>query len=97
MCTAFLESFNEGRRDLAARRGQRHIICYTKYPMFYISEICRPIPLHIVIARDTVGFHHFNLRIFNLRVSNPNKSIVDVFLTRCRISMCQGLGPTKTR
>ena len=46
---------------------------------------------------ETVGFHNFNLRIFNLRVSNPNKLIVDVFLTRCRISMCQGLGPTKTR
>ena len=45
----------------------------------------------------TVGFHNFNLRTFNLRVSNPNKLIVDVFLTRCRISMCQGLGPTKTR
>ena len=43
----------------------------------------------------TVGFHNFNLRIFNLRVSNPNKLIVDVFLTRCRISMCQGLGPKK--
>ena len=42
-----------------------------------------------------VGFHNFNLRIFNLRVSNPNKLIVDVFLTRCRISMCQGLGPKK--
>ena len=41
----------------------------------------------------TVGFHNLNLRIFNLRVSNPNKLIVDVFLTRCRISMCQGLGP----
>ena len=41
----------------------------------------------------TVGFHNFNLRILNLRVSNPNKLIVDVFLTRCRISMCQGLGP----
>ena len=27
----------------------------------------------------TVGFHNFNLRIFNLRVSNPNKFIVDVF------------------
>ena len=27
----------------------------------------------------TVGFHNFNLRIFNLRVSNPNKWIVDVF------------------
>ena len=43
----------------------------------------------------TVGFHNFNLRIFNLRVSNPDKFIVDVLLTRCRISMCQGLGPTK--
>ena len=43
----------------------------------------------------TVGFHNFNLRNFNLRVSNPNKLIVDVFLTRCRISMCQGLGPKK--
>ena len=43
----------------------------------------------------TVGFHNFNLRIFNLRVSNPNELTVDVFLTRCRISMCQGLGPKK--
>ena len=42
-----------------------------------------------------VGFHNLILRIFNLRVSNPNKLIVDVFLTRCRISMCQGLGPKK--
>ena len=45
---------------------------------------------------STVGFHNFNLRNFNLRVSNPNKLIVDVFLTRCRISMCQGLGPKNT-
>ena len=43
----------------------------------------------------TVGFHNFNLQFFNLRVSNPNKFMVDVFLTRCRISMCQGLGPKK--
>ena len=27
----------------------------------------------------TVGFHNFNLRIFNLRVSNPNELIVVVF------------------
>ena len=27
----------------------------------------------------TVGFHNFNLRIFELRVSNPNKLSVDVF------------------
>ena len=46
-----------------------------------------------VWSQYTVGFHNFNLRIFNLRVSNPNKLIVDAFLTRCRISMCQGLGP----
>ena len=44
---------------------------------------------------NTVGFHNFNLRIFNLRVSNQNKLIVDDLLTRCRISMCQGLGPKK--
>ena len=43
----------------------------------------------------SVGLHKFNLRIFNLRVSNPNELIVYVFLTRCRISMCQGLGPKK--
>ena len=48
-----------------------------------------------VLYAITVGFHNFNLRMFNLRVSNPNKSIVDVCLTRCRISMCQGLGPKK--
>ena len=40
----------------------------------------------------TVGFHNLNLLIVNLKVSNPNKLIVDAFLT---ISMCQGLGPTK--
>ena len=27
----------------------------------------------------TVGFNNFNLRIFNLRISNPSKLIVDVF------------------
>ena len=43
----------------------------------------------------TPGFFNFNLRIFNLRVSNPNKLIVDDLFTRCRISMCQGLGPKK--
>ena len=30
-------------------------------------------------APTTVGFHNFNLIIFNLRVSNPNKLIVNVF------------------
>ena len=46
-------------------------------------------------APCTVGFHNFDLRIFNLRVSSPNNLIGDAFLTRCRISMCQGLGPDK--
>ena len=55
-------------------------------PPFVRNQPYRTIPY-------TVGFHKFNLRIFNLRVSNPNEFIVDVFLTRCRISMCQGLGP----
>ena len=43
-------------------------------------------------GQGAVGFHNFNLGIFNLRVSNPIKFTVDVCLTRCRISMCQGLG-----
>ena len=37
-------------------------------------------PIHIYTdAPHTVGFHNFNLRILNLRVSNPNTLIVDVF------------------
>ena len=61
----------------------------------------RRLHLHRVAAwrrtcdTSAVGFHNFNRRIFNLRVSNPNKAIVDVFLTRCRISVCQGLGTKK--
>ena len=35
---------------------------------------------HVKGCGRTVGFHNFNLRIFNLRVSNPNKLIVDVFV-----------------
>ena len=31
------------------------------------------------LGARTVGFHNFNLRIFNLRVSNPDKSIVVTF------------------
>ena len=45
----------------------------------------------------SVDFHNFNLRIFNLRVSNPNKLIGCFFDTMSDfISMCQGLGPKKT-
>ena len=36
----------------------------------------------------TVGFHNLNLRIFDLRVSNPSKPIVDVCLTRCTTYAC---------
>ena len=43
----------------------------------------------------TVGFHNFNLLIFNLRISNPNELPVDAFLTPCRVSMCQGSAPKK--
>ena len=48
-----------------------------------------PPRLRPVGALGTVGIHTSS------RVSNPNKLIVDVSLTRCRISMCQGLGPKK--
>ena len=65
-----------------------HLHIYT----FVISAIVVTTAAHHHEDIITVGFHNFNLRIFNLRVSNPNKLIVDVFLTRCRISMCQGLG-----
>ena len=65
------------------------VICL-KEELQMCLEWCYAIP-----PDDTVGFHNFNLRIFNFRVSNPNKLIVDVFLTRCRISICQGLGPNK--
>ena len=56
----------------------------------HYGEIVPKLPM-----RSTVGLHNFSLRIFNLRVSNPNELIVDVFLTRCWISMCQGLGQKK--
>ena len=32
-------------------------------------------------SQNSVGFQNVNLRIVNLRVSNPNKLIVDVFFT----------------
>ena len=48
-----------------------------------------------MIYYSAVGFHNYNLRNFNSRVSNPNKLILDVSSTRCRISMCQGLGQKK--
>ena len=37
------------------------------------ESFCKPL-----VPNSTVGFHNFNLRNFNLRVSNPSKLIVDV-------------------
>ena len=45
----------------------------------------------------TVGFHDFNLRIFNLRVSNPNKLIVYVFFDTMSDFNVPGSRPKKTR
>ena len=69
-----------------------------QYKLWYIAALLQQTHLeqtHLEAPKYTPGFHNFNLRTFNLRVSNPNEVIVDVFLTRCRISMCQGLGPKK--
>ena len=68
-------------------------LCYVMLYYCIVSHLY--IHIYIYVIMKTVGFHNFNLRFFNSRVSNPNKFIVDVFLTRCRISMCQGLGPNK--
>ena len=68
-----------------------HVYMYTCIHVYTYVHICISISIsicqeHAVGAAfgraDTVGFHNFNLRIFNLRVSNPNKLIVDVCLTR---------------
>ena len=45
----------------------------------------------------TVGFHNFNLRILNLRVSNPNKSIVDVLFDAMSDFNVPGSRPKRTR
>ena len=49
----------------------------------YAYHIRRYVCIHVMKYKswllNTVGFHNFNLRIFNSRVSNPNKLIVVVF------------------
>ena len=52
----------------------------------WARDVTKPLPpsslkckLQPAALPGTVGFHNFNLRIFNLRVSNPSKSIVYVF------------------
>ena len=73
------------------RRGLRHL-GQQRVQDFEGEKMLLFVP---AFSTHAVGFHNLNLRIVDLRVSNPNKLIVDVFLTRCRISMCQGLGPKK--
>ena len=46
---------------------------------------------------DTVGFHNFNLRILNLRVSNPNKLILDVSFDTMSDFNVPGSRPPKKR
>ena len=53
------------------------------------------IDLHEAVA--TVGFHNINLRIFNLRVSNPNNLIVDVFFDTMSDFKVPGSRPKTTR
>ena len=45
----------------------------------------------------TVGFHNFNLRIFNLKVTNPNQLIVDVSFETMSDFNVPGSRPKKTR
>ena len=52
------------------------IICI---PWSHLAHLAASCPQYPMLILTTVGFHNFNLRIFNLRVSNPNKLIVDVF------------------
>ena len=84
----------------AAPRGARGgavVVGVRIINVFIVNMSINLIIIIITVSYDPVGFHNFNLRVFNLRVSNPDKLMADAFLTRCRISMCQGLGPKKTR
>ena len=57
----------------------------------------RPVKTRPSRTPPTVGFHNFNLRIFDLRVSNPNKLIVDVFVDTMSDFDVPGSRPEKTR
>ena len=63
--------------------GNQTPIVYNRRCLSYI------IKLHTVHA---VGFHNFNLRIVNLRVSNPKNTYVAYVSVLSRISNCQSLG-----
>ena len=67
-------------------QGLRSVSMYILNMYYYVvlTIVCSIIIIIISSSSSsssssTVGVHNFNLRIFNLRVSNPNKSIVDVF------------------
>ena len=77
------------RQEFASETSCENQLLALRHPRLAVERV------GALLGIGTVGFHNFNLRTFNLRVSNSNKLIVDVFLTRCRISMCQGLGPKK--
>ena len=58
-----------------------HIYIYIYTCIHTRMSACICIHTHTMHAYiHTVGFHNFNLRSFNLRMSNPNKLIVDVFV-----------------
>ena len=67
-------------------------ICIYIYTYTYLECKCT-YPLG---GTHMVGFHDFNLRIFNLRVSNPNKLIVDVFVDTMSAFNAPGSRPKKT-
>ena len=50
------------------------------YLFLYVMNIIMIFLALPTTLTTTVGFHNFNLRIDNLRVSNPNTFIVDVFV-----------------
>ena len=50
-----------------------------------------------LIVKYTVGFHNFNLRIFDMRVSNPNKLIVDDLFDTMSDFNVPGSRPETTR
>ena len=86
-----------------------HIYIYIRnlslyiYIYIYIFICARPRVPELAHGRSptfdchTVGFHNFNLRIFNLRVSDPNKLIVDVFVDTMSDFNVPGSRPNKTR
>ena len=85
-------------------------MCITIYVYIYICmlspllHLCPPLrtrrdlfTLFLPQPTLTVGFHNFNLRIVNLRVSNPNKLTVIIFYDTMSDFNVLGSRPKKTR